>query len=236
MPVNVNPSTMPKMTGDVRVIASYQQTEGTWGPPARFIAQGLPPGIPTDSPLEIVSQMELMNLLVTVFNDSSFKDSSSITDAMRAVWSTDLATNGTWILGPDVTQWALELITDGTIHATPVDKILLDSEPSSPAVDAICRAVEEAAVDTTCCAVEQASLNAPPTAVVAASPSMTTTGAQTLAAIAQQQPAAAKKPSPPVANAFRETLHTMNDDVSIIEASPFPTATAPWSLKIGVVR
>uniref|UniRef100_A0A915K0S6 Uncharacterized protein n=1 Tax=Romanomermis culicivorax TaxID=13658 RepID=A0A915K0S6_ROMCU len=46
------------------------------------------------------------------------------------------------------------------------------------------------------------------------------TGAQTLAAIARQQPVAATKPSPPVANAFGETLRTINDDVSIIEASP----------------
>uniref|UniRef100_A0A915HNV0 Uncharacterized protein n=1 Tax=Romanomermis culicivorax TaxID=13658 RepID=A0A915HNV0_ROMCU len=34
------------------------------------------------------------------------------------------------------------------------------------------------------------------------------------------------------ANAFGETLPAINDDVSIIEASPFPTATIPWSWKI----
>uniref|UniRef100_A0A915KJE5 Uncharacterized protein n=1 Tax=Romanomermis culicivorax TaxID=13658 RepID=A0A915KJE5_ROMCU len=56
---------------------------------------------------------------------------------------------------------------------------------------------------------------------------MTTTGAQRLAAISQQQP---------VANAFGETLCAVNDDVSIIEASPFLMATAPQSLKIGVLR
>uniref|UniRef100_A0A915I6P2 Uncharacterized protein n=1 Tax=Romanomermis culicivorax TaxID=13658 RepID=A0A915I6P2_ROMCU len=61
------------------------------------------------------------------------------------------------------------------------------------------------------------------------------TVAQTLAAIAQQQPVATTKPLPPVANAFGEMLRTVNDDVSIIEASPFPTATAPRSLKIGVL-
>uniref|UniRef100_A0A915JSV3 Uncharacterized protein n=1 Tax=Romanomermis culicivorax TaxID=13658 RepID=A0A915JSV3_ROMCU len=101
MPVNVNPSTTPKMTGDISVIASYQLTQ----------------------------------------------DSSSITDAMRAVWSTDLATKYLhlpWmllnepfkveglrapdlvllvpavlrILGPNVAQRALEFIADGTIHAT----------------------------------------------------------------------------------------------------------------------
>uniref|UniRef100_A0A915J881 Uncharacterized protein n=1 Tax=Romanomermis culicivorax TaxID=13658 RepID=A0A915J881_ROMCU len=80
-PVNINPSTTPKTTGDVSVITSYRLTEGTLAPPARVIAQGLPPGIPTDSALEVVGQMESMNLL----------DSSSITDGMRAVWSTDLA-------------------------------------------------------------------------------------------------------------------------------------------------
>uniref|UniRef100_A0A915HPP9 Uncharacterized protein n=1 Tax=Romanomermis culicivorax TaxID=13658 RepID=A0A915HPP9_ROMCU len=94
------------------------------------------------------------------------------------------------------------------------------SEPWSPAVDAVRHAVEEA------------SPNAQPTAVVAALPSTTTTGAQTLAAIAQQQPVAAVKLPPTVPNAFRETLRAINDDVSIIKASPFPTATALRSPKI----
>uniref|UniRef100_A0A915IS18 Uncharacterized protein n=1 Tax=Romanomermis culicivorax TaxID=13658 RepID=A0A915IS18_ROMCU len=95
------------------------------------------------------------------------------------------------------------------------DKILLDGEPSSPAVDALCRAVEEA------------SRNAWPTAVVAASPSTMMTGAQTLAAIAQQQP---------VVNTFGEMLCAINDNVSIIEASPFPMATPLRSPKIGILR
>uniref|UniRef100_A0A915JKD3 Uncharacterized protein n=1 Tax=Romanomermis culicivorax TaxID=13658 RepID=A0A915JKD3_ROMCU len=89
--------------------------------------------------------------------------------------------------------------------------------------------------DTVRCAVEQASCNAWPTAVVAASPSTTTAGAQTLVAIAQQQPVAALKPPPPVANTFGETLRTINNNVSDIEASPFLMATAPWSPKIGVL-
>uniref|UniRef100_A0A915JH06 Uncharacterized protein n=1 Tax=Romanomermis culicivorax TaxID=13658 RepID=A0A915JH06_ROMCU len=71
-----------KTTGDVSVIALYQPTEGTPAPLARFIAQGPPPGIPKDSALEVASQLESMNLL----------DSSFVTDAMRATWSTDLAT------------------------------------------------------------------------------------------------------------------------------------------------
>uniref|UniRef100_A0A915I1M6 Uncharacterized protein n=1 Tax=Romanomermis culicivorax TaxID=13658 RepID=A0A915I1M6_ROMCU len=58
------------------------------------------------------------------------------------------------VLGPDIARWALEFIADGTICATLVDKILLDGEQSSPAVDAIRRAVEEA------------SRNVRPTAVV----------------------------------------------------------------------
>uniref|UniRef100_A0A915I0N8 Uncharacterized protein n=1 Tax=Romanomermis culicivorax TaxID=13658 RepID=A0A915I0N8_ROMCU len=57
--------------------------------------------------------------------------------------------------------------------------------------------------------------------------------AQTLAAIAQQQPAVATNLSHLVVNAFGETLRAVNHDVSIIEALPFPTATAPQSLKIG---
>uniref|UniRef100_A0A915L7V2 Uncharacterized protein n=1 Tax=Romanomermis culicivorax TaxID=13658 RepID=A0A915L7V2_ROMCU len=120
-----------------------------------------------------------------------------------------------WILGPRVAQRALEFIANGTIWATPFDEILLDSEPSSPEVDAVCRTVE------------QRSHNAQPPAVVAALLSTTRTGAQTLGVIAQQQPVAAATNSwTDVANAFGETLHAINDDVSIIEVSPFPTATA----------
>uniref|UniRef100_A0A915IBC1 Uncharacterized protein n=1 Tax=Romanomermis culicivorax TaxID=13658 RepID=A0A915IBC1_ROMCU len=52
-PVNVNPSTTPKTTDDVSVIASYRLTEGTPAPRARFITQGPLPGIPMDSALEV---------------------------------------------------------------------------------------------------------------------------------------------------------------------------------------
>uniref|UniRef100_A0A915KX30 Uncharacterized protein n=1 Tax=Romanomermis culicivorax TaxID=13658 RepID=A0A915KX30_ROMCU len=63
------------------------------------------------------------------------------------------------------------------------------------------------------------------------------TGAQMLAAIAQQQPlAAATNSLTEVANAFGEILCAINNDVSIIEASPFPMATALRSPKIGVLR
>uniref|UniRef100_A0A915HEM3 Uncharacterized protein n=1 Tax=Romanomermis culicivorax TaxID=13658 RepID=A0A915HEM3_ROMCU len=81
------------MTGDVSVITSYRLMEGTPAPPAQFIPQGPPPRIPTDSALEVVSQLELMNLLA----------------ALR-------------ILGPDVARRALEFIADGTIRATPLNK------------------------------------------------------------------------------------------------------------------
>uniref|UniRef100_A0A915JDA9 Uncharacterized protein n=1 Tax=Romanomermis culicivorax TaxID=13658 RepID=A0A915JDA9_ROMCU len=65
---------------------------------------------------------------------------------------------------------------------------------------------------------------------------MTRMGVQTLSAIAQQQPMATTKLSPPVANAFGETLRAVNDDVSIMEASPFSMATTQRSPKIGVLR
>uniref|UniRef100_A0A915L925 Uncharacterized protein n=1 Tax=Romanomermis culicivorax TaxID=13658 RepID=A0A915L925_ROMCU len=120
--------------------------------------------------------------------------------------------------------WGPMFNANGTIHDTLVDKIQLNGEPSLLAVDAIC------------CAVEQGSHNAQPAAAVAMLPSTMTTGAQTLAVIAQQQPVAAVKLPPSVANAFGETLHAINDDVSIIEALPFQMATAPWSPKIGVLR
>uniref|UniRef100_A0A915IM63 Uncharacterized protein n=1 Tax=Romanomermis culicivorax TaxID=13658 RepID=A0A915IM63_ROMCU len=85
------------------------------------------------------------------------------------------------------------------------------------------------------CAVEQASCNAQPTTVVALLPSRTTTGAQTLAAIAQLQSVAAAELPPTVANTFGETLPTINNNISIIEASPFLTATTLQSPKIGVL-
>uniref|UniRef100_A0A915JMH5 Uncharacterized protein n=1 Tax=Romanomermis culicivorax TaxID=13658 RepID=A0A915JMH5_ROMCU len=180
-------------------------------------------------------------------------DSSSVTDAMGTIWSMDLAKKYlhlSWallnelfevealtalhvvlwalaalrILGPEVAQQALNFIADGTIHPTQVDKILLDGEPLSPTVDAICRTVEHT------------SHNAQPTAVVATLPSTTTTGAQMLVAIVQQQPVAAGKSPAKVANAFGEMLRAVNDDVSIIEVSPFPMATALQSLKIGILR
>uniref|UniRef100_A0A915JPT6 Uncharacterized protein n=1 Tax=Romanomermis culicivorax TaxID=13658 RepID=A0A915JPT6_ROMCU len=135
-------------------------------------------------------------------------------EALRAADMVLLAPAALQILGPDIARWALEFIADGTICATRVDKILLDGEPSSPTVDAIRRAVEEA------------SRNVGPTAVVALSLTTTMTGARTLAAIAQQQP---------VANAFGELLGTVNEDVSVIEGSPFLRATVPLSLKIGVL-
>uniref|UniRef100_A0A915IFS7 Uncharacterized protein n=1 Tax=Romanomermis culicivorax TaxID=13658 RepID=A0A915IFS7_ROMCU len=118
------------------------------------------------------------------------------------------------ILGPDVARQALEFIADRTICATPVDKILLDGEPSLPAVDAVG------------CSVEEASHNVWPTAVVAMPLTTRTTGAQTLAAIAQQQL---------VANPFGEPLRAVSNGVSITEASPFPAATTPRSPKIGVL-
>uniref|UniRef100_A0A915HQ36 Uncharacterized protein n=1 Tax=Romanomermis culicivorax TaxID=13658 RepID=A0A915HQ36_ROMCU len=168
--VNVNPPTMPKMTGDISVIASYGPMEGT--------------------PAPLVGVLSAANVVLSE----------------PAVLQ---------ILGPNIARRALQFIADGTIHATLVDKILLDGELSSLAVDAVRHAVE------------QASRNTQLTAVVAASLSTMRTGAQTLATIAQQQPVAAAKLPPPVANAFGETLRAVNDDVSIIEASPFPTATPP---------
>uniref|UniRef100_A0A915HTQ4 Uncharacterized protein n=1 Tax=Romanomermis culicivorax TaxID=13658 RepID=A0A915HTQ4_ROMCU len=188
--------------------------------------------------------MESMNLI----------DSSSVTDAMQVVWSTDLAKKyphlpwrllnepfevealtaadvvlsvpaALWILGPEVAGWVLEFIANGTIRATPIDKILLDGEPSSPAVDAVCHAVE------------QGSRNSQPPAVVAALLSTTMTGAQMLVVIAQQQPvAAAINSATEVPNTFGEMLRAIKDDVSIIEATPFLTSTTPQSLKIGVLH
>uniref|UniRef100_A0A915L1I1 Uncharacterized protein n=1 Tax=Romanomermis culicivorax TaxID=13658 RepID=A0A915L1I1_ROMCU len=196
-------------------------------PLSHFAAQGPPPGIPRDSALEVVSQLELMNLI----------DSSSISDAMRAVWSTDLAKKYLhlpWVLLNE--PFEVEAVTAANVAlsapmalqilgpATPINKLLLEGQPSLPAVDAVYRAVE------------QASRIAQPAPAIATLPPMMTTSAQMLSVIAQQQPSAATTNSPSVAaNAFGETLCAINDDLSIMEASPFPTATAPLSPKIDVL-
>uniref|UniRef100_A0A915L131 Uncharacterized protein n=1 Tax=Romanomermis culicivorax TaxID=13658 RepID=A0A915L131_ROMCU len=107
---------------------------------------------------------------------------------------------------------------------TPIDKLQLEDEPLLPAVDAVY------------CAIEQASQIAQPVPAIAALPPMTRTSVQTLSVIAQQQPLAAATDSPTVAtNAFGEMLHAVNYNISIIETSPFPSATTPWSPKIGVL-
>uniref|UniRef100_A0A915KRN5 Uncharacterized protein n=1 Tax=Romanomermis culicivorax TaxID=13658 RepID=A0A915KRN5_ROMCU len=125
------------------------------------------------------------------------------------------------ILGPKVAQRALKFISKGTIGATPVDKILLDGEPSSRAVDALLRAVE------------QVSHNAQPPACP------TTVNKEDRTPNAGGHcPAATSGPAnllTNVANPFGETLPAVNEDVSIIESSPFPRANAPLSLKIGVL-
>uniref|UniRef100_A0A915KM90 Uncharacterized protein n=1 Tax=Romanomermis culicivorax TaxID=13658 RepID=A0A915KM90_ROMCU len=78
------------MTGDISMVALYRPKKTATvtaavavapGPRAGFAAHKLPPGIPTDSMLEVIRQMESMNLI----------DSLSITNAMWAIWSTELA-------------------------------------------------------------------------------------------------------------------------------------------------
>uniref|UniRef100_A0A915K794 Uncharacterized protein n=1 Tax=Romanomermis culicivorax TaxID=13658 RepID=A0A915K794_ROMCU len=135
----------PKTTGDISVIASYRPTEGT---------QCLQPVL---SPKDCCPEF---------LPTPCWRSSVEVLTAADVVLSVPAALP---ILGPDVARQALEFIPDGTIRANPVDKILLDGEPLSPAVDTIRRAVEEV------------SRNTWPTAVVAASPSTTTTGAQRLA-------------------------------------------------------
>uniref|UniRef100_A0A915K271 Uncharacterized protein n=1 Tax=Romanomermis culicivorax TaxID=13658 RepID=A0A915K271_ROMCU len=155
------------------MILSYRQKERATvtatvvvapAPSAPSAVQRPPPGILTDSALEVVAQLEWLLL--------NWNDLSSPTNAMRAVWSTYLAKKyrplpwellkeglevevllaadlmlsahpALQILGPEVTRRAIEFIANSTIWATPVDKILLDGKPSSPAVDAIPRAVEQ---------------------------------------------------------------------------------------------
>uniref|UniRef100_A0A915KBZ8 Antifreeze protein n=1 Tax=Romanomermis culicivorax TaxID=13658 RepID=A0A915KBZ8_ROMCU len=97
-----------------------------------------------------------------------------------------------------------------------LESMNLIGEPSSPAVDAICNAIEQASRITQ---------RAP---AIAALPPTTMTSAQMLSMIAQQQPSAATTNSPTVvANGSGETLGPINDEVSIIKASPFLMTTTP---------
>uniref|UniRef100_A0A915J2Y6 Uncharacterized protein n=1 Tax=Romanomermis culicivorax TaxID=13658 RepID=A0A915J2Y6_ROMCU len=87
-----------------------------------------------------------------------------------------------------------------------MDKLLLEGEPSSPAVDAIR------------CAVEQASQVTQPALALAALQPMMMTSAQRLPAIAHQQPCAAATNWPTLAaKAFGEMLCAVNKDISIIK-------------------
>uniref|UniRef100_A0A915JKJ5 Uncharacterized protein n=1 Tax=Romanomermis culicivorax TaxID=13658 RepID=A0A915JKJ5_ROMCU len=62
-------SMMPKTTGDVSLVASYGPKEVVpLAPPLCFAAQGPPPGIPMDSTLKVISQLELMNLIGHLVN------------------------------------------------------------------------------------------------------------------------------------------------------------------------
>uniref|UniRef100_A0A915JEA3 Uncharacterized protein n=1 Tax=Romanomermis culicivorax TaxID=13658 RepID=A0A915JEA3_ROMCU len=163
-------------------------------------------------------------------------DSSSITDTMRAIWSMDLAKKYShllWLLlnqplEVDALTAANVVLTAPmgfTIGATPFDKLVLEGQPLSPAVDAIC------------CAVKQASPIPQPMPAVAALLPMMTMSVQMLSAIVHQPSSTLATSSPTVAaNTFGEMLHPVNDDVSIIQASPSPSATAPQSLKIEVLR
>uniref|UniRef100_A0A915ITF5 Uncharacterized protein n=1 Tax=Romanomermis culicivorax TaxID=13658 RepID=A0A915ITF5_ROMCU len=56
-------------------------------------------------------------------------------EALTAANMVLLAPAALQILGPDIARRVLKSIADGTISATPVDKILLDGKPSSLAVD-----------------------------------------------------------------------------------------------------
>uniref|UniRef100_A0A915HTX7 Uncharacterized protein n=1 Tax=Romanomermis culicivorax TaxID=13658 RepID=A0A915HTX7_ROMCU len=180
-------------------------------------------------------------------------DSSYVTEGMRAVWSTGLAKKYPhllWallnepfevkapraakvvltghvalrVLKPKVARRALKFIYNGTIQATPIHKLPLEGKPSSLAVDALYHTIK------------QASPIPQPAPSIAMLPPMMMMSVQTLLAVAQQPPAAVATNSPTVgANTFGEMLHPVNVDVSIIEASPCPSATAPRSWKISVL-
>uniref|UniRef100_A0A915IS06 Uncharacterized protein n=1 Tax=Romanomermis culicivorax TaxID=13658 RepID=A0A915IS06_ROMCU len=175
MPVTMDPSMTPQFVGHANILALYcipktttvepaPATNATSSvPSAPIITQGPPPGIPMDSAMEVIDQVEPMNLIAP----------SPVQDAMLAIWSVNLAKKYRhlpWtllnessqvkvlmaadvvliapvsmrLLGPDVARWALEFIANETITIWPVEKFLFDGEPSSLAVDAVRRAVEQA--------------------------------------------------------------------------------------------
>uniref|UniRef100_A0A915L396 Uncharacterized protein n=1 Tax=Romanomermis culicivorax TaxID=13658 RepID=A0A915L396_ROMCU len=95
-------------------------------PLAHFATHGPPRGIPTDSDMEGINQLELLNLL----NSTSF-----ITDAMQSAWSVDLAKKYPHL------PWVL---LNEPLEAKPVNMAFLVTEHSSPAVNAIHQAVNQA--------------------------------------------------------------------------------------------
>uniref|UniRef100_A0A915IBF6 Uncharacterized protein n=1 Tax=Romanomermis culicivorax TaxID=13658 RepID=A0A915IBF6_ROMCU len=71
-PVMLHPSMTPKMSGHISVVMSYRPKETATvtaavavapALPANFAAQGPWPGIPMDSTLEVIGQLESMNLM-----------------------------------------------------------------------------------------------------------------------------------------------------------------------------
>uniref|UniRef100_A0A915JZ25 Uncharacterized protein n=1 Tax=Romanomermis culicivorax TaxID=13658 RepID=A0A915JZ25_ROMCU len=128
----------------------------------------------------------------------------------------------------------------------PIEKLLLDGEPSSPAVDTICHTVEQASP------IPLPAVAAPPPTdmltiaatppteapAVAASPrAMVTSSSQTLSVTTQCSSLAAATEFLIIENkAVIETLRPVNDEVSIIDDSPFPLSNAPRLLIIGILQ
>uniref|UniRef100_A0A915KX85 Uncharacterized protein n=1 Tax=Romanomermis culicivorax TaxID=13658 RepID=A0A915KX85_ROMCU len=123
----------------------------------------------------------------------------------------------------------------------PHQEVLVGWEPFSPAVDAISCTVKHAswillpAVATPPWTETFTVATTLPTEAlaVAASPLATMTlRAPTSCTTAQCSPSAAMTESPLIENmAVIKALHPVNKDISIMDDSPFPSATALWLLK-----
>uniref|UniRef100_A0A915JPK4 Uncharacterized protein n=1 Tax=Romanomermis culicivorax TaxID=13658 RepID=A0A915JPK4_ROMCU len=126
-----------------------------------------------------------------------------------------------------------------------MEKFFLNGEPSWPAVHAVCCAVKQAsriilpAVTTTLptAVLPVAATSPTETVTIASSPRAKDTATdQTAPATAQSISPAAATESPVIKPmAINEIMCSVNEDVSIIEESPFPKATALRSPKVGIL-
>uniref|UniRef100_A0A915I4K4 Uncharacterized protein n=1 Tax=Romanomermis culicivorax TaxID=13658 RepID=A0A915I4K4_ROMCU len=204
---------IPKITATVEPTPVAIMTSRA--PSACIVPQGPPPGIPTNSIMEVIDRIELMNM----------SEPSPIQDAMLAIWSVDLATKYPHLL------WTL--LND---PSEPVEKFLLDGEPSSPVVDTVRRAVEQAGWILLPAVEDTPPTAAPPVAATPLIETVTITALCPVTAKAIHQPPPATAQYMPPAAATQswvvETI-TIEETLHLTSAQDIPCQQLPALLTSG---